>query len=73
MLNISRIAVKIKRINVPKLLSLLFFIGLIYILVSSCLKLKTWLTDEQSLPLTELILTGEQQHVLLQDVRNIYN
>ncbi|AGH80644.1 cell division protein FtsQ [Psychromonas sp. CNPT3] len=50
---------------------MLFFIGLVYLIANSFIKIKTWLTDEQSLPLTELILTGEKKHVLLQDVRNI--
>lgn len=67
----SFIAQKIKKVNVPKVLSLVFFIGLIYLIGSSYFKLKTWLTDERSLPMTELILTGEQKHISLQDVRNI--
>ncbi|KPU82042.1 cell division protein FtsQ [Psychromonas sp. PRT-SC03] len=62
---------KIKKVNFAKLLSLIFFIGLIYLLASSYFKLKTWLTDEQSSPLTELILTGESKHISVQDVRNI--
>ncbi|HEY7866040.1 MAG TPA: FtsQ-type POTRA domain-containing protein, partial [Psychromonas sp.] len=34
-------------------------------------QLKAWLTDEQSLPLTFLILTGDLQHVSSDDVRTV--
>ncbi|WP_372880145.1 FtsQ-type POTRA domain-containing protein [Psychromonas sp.] len=48
---------------------MIFFLLLIYGLQDSYFKLKAWLTDEQSLPLTSLILTGEMQHVSSDDVR----
>ncbi|MFT6926307.1 MAG: cell division protein FtsQ [Psychromonas sp.] len=60
---------KLKEIKVGKWISLIFFLILIYGLQDSYSKLKAWLTDEQSLPLTSLILTGEMQHVASDDVR----
>ncbi len=60
---------KLKKIKIGKWISLIFFLLLIYGLQDSYFKLKAWLTDEQSLPLTSLILTGEMQHVSSDDVR----
>ncbi len=61
----------LKQVKIGKWISLLFFLTLIYTLQSSYFKLKSWLTDEQSLPLTSLILTGNIEHVLEDDVRSI--
>jgi len=62
---------KIKKIKIGKLMSLFFFLILIYGLQDSYFKLKAWLTDQQSLPLSFLILTGEMQHVSSDDVREV--
>lgn len=62
---------KLKKIKIAKWISLFFFLLLIYGLQDSYFKLKAWLTDEQSLPLTFLILTGEMQHVSSDDVRSV--
>ncbi|MGB5446421.1 MAG: cell division protein FtsQ/DivIB [Psychromonas sp.] len=50
-------------------MSLIFFLALIYALHGCYYKLKEWLTDEKSLPLTSLVLTGEMQHITSEDVR----
>ncbi|MCG6200365.1 cell division protein FtsQ/DivIB [Psychromonas antarctica] len=63
----------LKKWKIGKWISLLFFITLIYILQNSYFKLKTWLTDEQSLPLTSLILTGTIDHISEDDVRLVLN
>lgn len=60
-----------KKIKMGKWISLIFFLVLIYGLQDSYSKLKAWLTDEQSLPLTFLILTGDLQHVSSDDVRTV--
>ncbi len=62
---------KLKKVKFGKWVSLVFFITLIYILQNSYFKLKNWLTDEQSLPLTSLVLTGEREHVSSDDVRAV--
>ncbi|ABM02987.1 cell division protein FtsQ [Psychromonas ingrahamii 37] len=62
---------KLKKINIGKWISLIFFLILMYGLQNSYSKLKSWLTDEQSLPLTSLILTGDMQHVSSDDVRGV--
>lgn len=62
---------KLKKINIGKGISLIFFLILMYGLQDSYSKLKAWLTDEQSLPLTFLILTGDMQHVSKDDVREV--
>ncbi|MFT5653584.1 MAG: cell division protein FtsQ, partial [Psychromonas sp.] len=64
-------ASKFKEINIGKWIGLIFFLILIYGLQSSYSKLKSWLTDQQSLPLTFLILTGDMQHVSLDEVRGV--
>ena len=63
----------LKQVKIGKWISLLFFLILIYALQDSYFKLKNWLTDEQSLPLTSLILTGEMEHVAEDDVRMVLN
>lgn len=62
---------KLKKIKISKWISLIFFLILMYGLQDSYSKLKAWLTDEQSLPLTSLILTGEMQHVSSDEVRGV--
>ncbi|MCW8997076.1 MAG: FtsQ-type POTRA domain-containing protein [Psychromonas sp.] len=62
---------KLKQVKISKWISLLFFLTVIYTLQNCYFKLKTWLTDEQSLPLTSLILTGQGEHVSEQQVRSI--
>ncbi|GLS89836.1 cell division protein FtsQ [Psychromonas marina] len=62
---------KLKQINVARLISALFFIGLLYLLQWSYFSLKDWLTDEKSVPLSALILTGDNTHVQFDDVRNV--
>jgi cell division protein FtsQ len=62
---------KFKKINIGKWISLIFFLILMYGLQDSYSKLKSWLTDEQSSPLTFLILTGDMQHVSSDDVRGV--
>lgn len=54
---------KLKQIKTGKLISFLLFVLLIYGLQDGFFKLKHWLTDERSLPLTQLVLTGESKHV----------
>lgn len=62
---------KLKQVSVSKWISFLLFVLLIYGLQSAVFKLKHWLTDEQSLPLTALILTGDRQHITHDLVRKI--
>ncbi|MFT7052652.1 MAG: cell division protein FtsQ [Psychromonas sp.] len=62
---------ELKKIKIGKWISLIFFLVLIYGLQDSYSKLKAWLTDQQSLPLTFLILTGDLQHVSSDDVRSV--
>jgi cell division protein FtsQ len=64
---------KLKQVKIAKLISFLFFITLIYVLQNSYIKLKNWLTDEQSLPLSSLILTGNLEHITTSDVRSVLN
>jgi len=61
----------LKQINVAKWVSILFFIGLLYLLQLSYFSLKSWLTDEKSVPLSALILTGDNSHVQFEKVRDI--
>lgn len=61
----------LKQVKIGKWISLLFFLTLIYALQDSYFKLKDWLTDEQSLPLTSLILTGNIEHISEDDVRSV--
>ena len=62
---------KLKQLHIAKWLSLLFFIGLIYLLQLSYFSLKDWLTDEKSVPLSALILTGDNTHVPFNQVRDV--
>ena len=62
---------KLKEVKIGKWIGLLFFIGLIYLLQLGYLELQKWLTDEKSVPLTSLVLTGQREHVSVDDVRSI--
>ena len=62
---------KLKQVKIGKWVSLLFFLTVIYAIQHSCFKLKNWLTDEKSVPLTSLILTGAREHVSEDAVRSI--
>lgn len=62
---------KLKQVKLGKWISLLFFLTVIYALQYSYFKLKSWLTDEQSVPLTSLILTGPREHVSENEVRSV--
>jgi len=62
---------KLKQIKLGKWISLLFFLAVIYTLQYGGFKLYKWLTNEQSLPLTSLILTGHKEHVSEDAVRAI--
>ena len=62
---------KLKQIKLGKWISLLFFLAVIYTLQYCGFKLYKWLTNEQSLPLTSLILTGHKEHVPEDAVRAI--
>ena len=62
---------KLKKIKISKWISFLVFVLLIYALQDSFFKLKHWLTDEKSLPLTGLVLTGNREHVTEDMVRAV--
>ena len=62
---------KLKQVKFAKWISLLFLLTVIYALQYSYFRLKNWLTDEQSVPLTSLILTGQREHVSEGAVRSI--
>lgn len=62
---------RLKKISISKWVSFLIFVLLIYGLQNAFFKLKHWLTDEQSLPLTALVLTGDRQHITHDIVREI--
>lgn len=62
---------KLKKIKVGKLLGFFTFVLLIYALQDGFFKLKSWLTDQKSLPLTTLVLTGDGMHVTHDVVRKV--
>lgn len=62
---------RIKKIKVGKCIGLFTFVLLIYALQDGFFKLKSWLTDEKSLPLTTLVLTGDREHVTHDVVRSV--
>lgn len=62
---------KLKQIKISKWISFFVFVLLIYTLQDGFFKLKHWLTDEKSLPLTGLVLTGDRQHVTENVVRAV--
>jgi len=62
---------KLKQVKISKWISFLVFILLIYALQEGFFKLKFWLTDQKSLPLTTLVLTGDKKHVTEDVVRQV--
>lgn len=64
---------ELKQAKISKWINFFAFILLIYALQDGFFTLKHWLTDEKSLPLTALILTGEKQHITEDVVRKILN
>lgn len=64
---------KLKKVNTSKWIGFFIFVILIYALQSSFFKLKHWLTDQNSLPLTALVLTGDKLHVTEDVVRSVLN
>lgn len=62
---------KLKQVKPSKVISFLVFVLLVYGLQHGYFKLKHWLTDERSLPLTKLVLTGEAEHVTHKSVTEI--
>ena len=62
---------KLKQVKISQWISFFLFVVLIYAVQNSFFKLKNWLTDEQSLPLTSLVLTGERHHITEDVVINI--
>lgn len=62
---------KIKQIKTSKWIGFFVFVVLIYALQDAFFKLKFWLTDEQSLPLTSLVLTGDRQHITHDIIRDV--
>lgn len=62
---------KLKQVNFSKWISILFFISLLYLLQLGYFSLKNWVTDVKSVPLSELILTGDSTHVTFNDVRDV--
>jgi len=61
----------LKRINFAKWISVLCFAALLYLLQSSYFSLKNWLTDVKSVPLSALILTGDNTHITFDKVRDV--
>lgn len=62
---------KIKNIKIGKWIGFFIFVLLIYALQDGFFKLKYWLTDHKSLPLTALVLTGDREHVTHDVVRKV--
>ncbi len=63
--------VKLKQIDFAKWVSIFFFISLLYLLQLSFFNLKDWLTDEKSVPLSALVLTGDETHITFDKVRDV--
>ena len=61
----------LKQLNYAKWISICLFILLIYLLQLSFFNLKDWLTDEKSVPLSALILTGDETHITFDKVRDV--
>jgi len=62
---------RLKQENLAKLIGILFFIALLYLLQLSYFGLKNWLTDQKSVPLNALILTGDDKHITFDKVRDV--
>lgn len=63
--------VKLKQMNYAKWISICFFLLLLYLLQLSFFNLKNWLTDEKSVPLSALVLTGDETHITFDKVRDV--
>jgi cell division protein FtsQ len=62
---------KLKQVHFTKWLSVFFFVALVYLLQLSYYSLKNWITDEKSVPLSALILTGDDTHITFDKVRDV--
>jgi cell division protein FtsQ len=62
---------KLKQVSVTKWISILFFCTLLYLLQFSFFSLKNWLTDEKSVPLSALVLTGDHTHITFDKIRDV--
>jgi len=62
---------RLKQVKISQWISFFIFIILIYLVQHVFFKVQDWLTDEQSLPLTSLILTGNTEHISEQVVTDI--
>tara|TARA_R110001583_G_scaffold67490_7_gene192910 strand:- start:18745 stop:19491 length:747 start_codon:yes stop_codon:yes gene_type:complete len=62
---------KLKQVNFAKCISIVFFIAVLYLLNLSFFTLKDWITDEKSVPLNALILTGNDTHITFEKVREV--
>jgi cell division protein FtsQ len=62
---------RLKQLNWQKLISLLFFISVILFFAEITLVMVNKFTDENEMPLTSLLLTGQHPHVFAEDVKNI--
>lgn len=62
---------RLKQVKIGKWIGFIFFVLLIYTLLNSYFKVTKWLSDEKSLPLNELVLTGNIKHISTNDVRSI--
>lgn len=62
---------KLKQVKIGKWISIFFFITLLYLLQWSYFHLKDWLTDQKSVPLNALILTGNETHITFDKVRDV--
>lgn len=62
---------RLKQVKISQWISFFIFLMLIYVVQHVLFKVQDWLTDEQSLPLTSLILTGNSEHISEQVVTDI--
>ncbi|TEW54919.1 FtsQ-type POTRA domain-containing protein [Psychromonas sp. RZ22] len=62
---------KLKQVKISKWISFFIFLLLIFSLQDAFFKLKFWLTDQQSSPLTSLVLTGDREHITYDVVRDV--
>lgn len=62
---------KLKQVNFSKWISIFFFVTLLYLLQLSFVSLRDWITDEKSVPLSALILTGDNTHITFEKVRSV--
>jgi cell division protein FtsQ len=62
---------KLKQVSFTKWISIFFFVALLYLLQLSFFSLKGWITDEKSVPLSALVLTGDDTHITFDKVREV--